>query len=328
MRRVIHVAVLVAATSCLSAAGKDLQHGFALPSWNRGDYDDRQAPAYLDRIAATGAGWVQLTPTWYQRTAHDDAMHTTDETASDASVRHIIARAHQAGLKVLLKPHIDLPGDQDRAAIRPRNPARWFAAYTAFIVHYADLAKSTGTAELAVGTELAGVSGATEQWRKVITSVRAHFPGRLTYAANYDEYPKVAFWADLDLIGVDAYWPLAKEPTTDVTTLERAWRPIKTSLARFSARTHRPILFTEAGYVSQHGAAVEPYSWTISRTPADREQAAAYEALLATFTGSDWWAGVYWWMWDDWPGSGETPRRLAYTPHGKPAEQVVRRYWK
>jgi hypothetical protein len=332
----VPLAVLVAGVSCSTgpeakgaAPGADgRQSGFALPAWNTGDYDSRQAPAYIRQIAATGAGWVQINPTWYQQTARDDALRTTGETASDAGVRHIIALARKAGLKVLLKPHVDLPGDQDRADIRPADPRRWFAAYTDFIVHYADLARRTHVAEFAVGTELAGVSRDRAGWLRVIGAVRRHYDGPLVYAANYDEYRTVAFWDALDLIGIDAYWPLARKPTTDVAALRRAWRPIAERLAAFSARTHRRILFTEAGYVSQRGSTVEPYSWTISRSGGDEEQAAAYEALLATFGRYPWWAGVHWWMWDDWPGSGETPKNLAYTPHGKPAEQVVRHWWR
>ncbi|WP_290118679.1 hypothetical protein [Actinomadura sp. DC4] len=329
------LAALMAAASCspgseATARPEDpgQERGFALPSWNAGDYDSRQAPAYIRRIAATGARWVQINPTWYQRTTRDDSPHTTGETASDGSVRHIIGLARAAGLKVLLKPHVDLPGAQDRADIRPSDSRHWFAAYTGFIVHYADLARQAHAAELAVGTELAGVSGDRAGWLGVIAAIRRHFDGPLVYAANYDEYSKVAFWDALDLVGIDAYWPLAARPTTDVAALRRSWRPIAERLSGFAARTHRRILFTEAGYVSQRGTTVAPYSWTISRSNGDDEQAAAYEALLETFGRFPWWAGVHWWMWDDWPGSGETPARLAYTPHGKPAEQVVRRWWR
>jgi hypothetical protein len=305
----------------------DQQRGFALPAWNVDDYDSPAAPAYLKAIAATGARWVQINPTWYQDRADDPAMHRTDQTASDASVRSIIARAHGQGLKVLLKPHVDLPGDQDRATIRPRDSQGWFRSYTAMLAHYAELAGQTGVAELAVGTELAGVSGDRAGWLGVVRAVRAVYRGKLVYAANYDEYRHVAFWDALDLIGVDAYWPLSDAPTTDEYALERSWKPIAASLAAFAAREHRRVLFTEAGYVSQRGTTTAPYSWTVSKSPAPGEQAAAYRALLAEFSGSPWWAGVFWWMWDDWPESGETPAALAYTPHGKPAEGVIRRWW-
>ncbi|MFF4544324.1 hypothetical protein ACFY1J_08750 [Streptomyces sp. NPDC001406] len=307
--------------------GTSTMRGITLPSWYRTDYDSPAAPRYLRGIRATGARWVTFTPTWYQKRVTDSALHTTEETASDASLRGIVERAHAAGLKVMIKPHVDLPGDADRAGIRPRDRAAWFAAYRRFITHYADIAADTGAEQLAVGTELAGVSGDTAAWTQVIKSVRDHYDGPLTYAANYDEYQHIHFWQALDLIGIDAYWPLVEKPTTDPALLDRAWAPIREKLAAYSARQHRRILFTEAGYVSQRGATTAPYSWTVSTHPADAEQAAAYRALLDSFEGRTWWAGVCWWMWDDWPNSGETPAHLAYTPHGKPAEEVLRQKW-
>ena len=322
-------AVLLAVSGCTSDGTAPLptMRGFALPSWNRSDYDSPAAPRYLRDIRATGARWITLTPTWYQTHVTDSGPHTTEETASDASLRHIVARAHATGLKVMIKPHIDLPGDTDRAEIRPRDRAAWFAAYRRFITHYADLAADTGAEQFAVGTELAGVSGDTAAWTKVVETVRDHYDGPLTYAANYDEYQRIHFWQSLDLIGIDAYWPLSAEPTRDPGRLRRAWVPIRKKLAAYAERQGRRILFTEAGYVSQRGSTTAPYSWTVSRTAGGAEQADAYQALLDSFEGHTWWAGVCWWMWDDWPDSGETPVKLAYTPHGKPAEAVLRGKW-
>ncbi|MEV4435338.1 glycoside hydrolase TIM-barrel-like domain-containing protein [Streptomyces sp. NPDC049585] len=301
--------------------------GITLPSWNTDDYAGPQAGTYLRQIADTGARWVTFTPTWYQDTVTDAAMRTTDETASDASLRHIIRLAHDAGLKTMLKPHVDLTKGGDRAEIHPGDTDAWFTAYERFITHYAQLAADAGVEQFAVGTELAGTSGDGAHWSRVVAAVRERYKGTLTYAANYDEYRKVAFWKDLDLVGIDAYWPLGDKPTTDTARLRQAWQPIVDELAAFSARTKRKILFTEAGYVSQRGSTTAPYSWSVSKRDGDAEQAAGYEALLATFDGKPWWAGVCWWMWDDWPDSGETAKKLAYTPHGKPAEKVLRRWW-
>ncbi|MFF1479655.1 hypothetical protein ACFVYD_19200 [Streptomyces sp. NPDC058301] len=301
--------------------------GMTLPSWAADDYDSPRAEAYLRDITHTGARWVVFTPTWYQRTTKDAEQHPTEETASDASLRRITALAHRTGLKVMLKPHVDLVDGADRAGIRPADRAAWFVSYEKFITHYAAIAHETGTERFVVGTELAGVSGDLASWRRVIAAVRARYREPLTYAANYDEYAKVPFWPELDVIGIDAYWPLGSAPTADAAKLGRAWRPVAAELAAFSGRQHRKILFTEAGYTSQRGSTTAPYSWTVSKRQDTTEQAAGYRALLDTFTGRDWWAGVCWWMWDDWPDSGETPAKLAYTPHGKPAEEVLRSRW-
>ncbi|MEV6550788.1 hypothetical protein AB0M57_19075 [Streptomyces sp. NPDC051597] len=309
------------------SAGDGRVRGMTLPSWSADDYDSPRAEAYLRDIAHTGARWVVFTPTWYQRTTRDSEQHPTEETASDASLRRITALAHRAGLQVMLKPHVDLVDGGDRAGIRPADRAAWFTAYEKFITHYAALAHETGTERFVVGTELAGVSADAAPWRRVIAAVRARYRQPLTYAANYDEYARVPFWPELDVIGIDAYWPLGEAPTADAARLGRAWQPVAEELAAFSGRQHRKILFTEAGYTSQRGSTTAPYSWTVSRRAAPDEQAAGYRALLDTFTGRDWWAGVCWWMWDDWPDSGETPARLAYTPHGKPAEEVLRAHW-
>ncbi|MBL3671372.1 hypothetical protein JL475_36830, partial [Streptomyces sp. M2CJ-2] len=333
-------AVLLAVTGCTAdagghdggtprprpgpATGTSVMRGITLPSWYRTDYDSPAADRYLRDIRATGARWVTFTPTWYQKRRTDTSMHRTEDTASDASLTRIVRRAHAAGLKVMLKPHVDLPGDADRAEIRPRDRDAWFGAYRRFITHYADLAADSGVKQFTVGTELAGVSGDHTAWIRVVRAVRDHYDGPLTYAANYDEYKEIRFWKELDLIGIDAYWPLSGEPTHDAARLLRAWEPIRRELAAYAQREDRRILFTEAGYVSQRGATTAPYAWDISQHPGNSEQAAAYQALLESFTGRRWWAGVCWWMWDDWPDSGETPAKLAYSPHGKPADVGVR----
>nr|WSZ94850.1 hypothetical protein OH820_03590 [Streptomyces sp. NBC_00857] len=302
--------------------------GITLPAWNTDDYERPEARTYLREIADTGARWVVFTPTWYQDGTGRSTMHTSEETASDRSVRRIVGLAHAAGLKVMLKPHVDLMDGGDRAGIRPADRDAWFTAYERFITHYAALAEDLGVEQFAVGTELAGTSTDRGRWTKVIAAVRDTYRGPLTYAANYDEYARIRFWTSLDLIGIDAYWPLADSATTDPARLAKGWKPIVAELAAFAARQDKKILFTEAGYVSQHGTAAAPYSWTVSGRAGADEQSAAYRSLLTAFDGRPWWAGVCWWMWDDWPDSGETARRLAYTPHGKPAEEVLRGWWR
>jgi hypothetical protein len=139
----------------------------------------------------------------------------------------------------------------------------------------------------------------------------------------------VGFWDAVDIIGVDAYFPLAENATSDVDELVAAWTPIRDRLAATSHRYGKPVLFTEVGYRSQAGAATEPYAYDRPGPPDEREQAAAYLATLRVFTGQPWWAGAHWWMWAELP-SADLPSGTAatsYSPRGKLAESVLREYW-
>jgi hypothetical protein len=303
------------------------QRGFAMPTYTAEGYRTPQAVRYLDELAATGATWVQFNPTWYQPDTRSATIAATADTPSDAALAHVVSAAHRAGLKVLLKPLLDLADEGVyRGTIRPADTVAWFASYRAFIVHYAVLAARWKVAQLAVGTELAGVSGNRDGWLGLIESVRGRYRGTLLYAANFDEYQQVAFWGALDLIGIDAYWKLSDRPTTDVSDLRRAWEPIVRDLSALATRTGRPVLFTEAGYTSQRGSTTAPWDWTISTRPDQAEQAAAYQSLLAGLSDQPWWAGVFWWCWDV-PSAPQATDPLGYSPSGKAAEAVVRRWW-
>lgn len=305
-----------------------VQRGFALPAYSRDAYRSSRVPESLRELVAVGATWVQLNPTWYQGNPLATSIAPTARSPSDASVEYAIQAAHRVGLKVLLKPLVDLAPDGTgyRGTIRPPDLAAWFASYTRFISHFAALAERQTVEEFGLGTELAGVSSQRASWLAVVQAVRARYHGPVLYAANFDEYRNVTFWDALDLIGIDAYWPVSSHPTADVEALRRAWIPIVRELATFAAGAGKPILFTEAGYPSQRGSTTAPWSWTTSRTPDQDEQASAYQALLASLTGRPWWAGVFWWAWDV-PSAPSGHDPLNYSPHAKAAEAVVRRWW-
>lgn len=333
---VVALSVVVTAMLGLSGCGTRLdasvppgeQRGMVLPTWQRDGYQTSHTAAALRQIGGVGAGWVQIVPTWYQATNTSSDISPTAEGPNDKSVRRAIFLAREHGLKVLLKPHIDLLDHTDRSTILPPDPDAWFASYTTFIAHYAELAADLEVEEFTVGTELRSISGDRARWLKVIEAVRDRYPGPIVYAANHDAYTEVAFWDKVDIIGIDGYWPLSEEPTTDVVALKRTLAPIRIQLADFSVRTGRRILFTEAGYASQQGATTEPASWKLSSQQAPAEQAAAYQAMLETFSGQSWWAGVFWWVWTVLPASPADPHdSLGFSVRGKEAETVVREWW-
>ena len=139
----------------------------------------------------------------------------------DRSVVHAINKAHEIGLKVMLKPHVDLINQSDtlwRADIGCNTESdwkKWFQAYRKFILRYAKMAERTGVEILCIGTELTfATTEKPEMWRNVvIPAVRGAYGGIITYAANWkDEYNKIEFWDALDYAGIDAYFPVLLYP--------------------------------------------------------------------------------------------------------------------
>jgi hypothetical protein len=320
------VAVLATPLGCQRSGAEvppGQQRGFALPSWEVNGYDGPAVEQSLTEIRALGANWVQFTPTWYQATPTSADIYRTDRTVSDSGQERAITLAHERGLKVLLKPHLNLsPQGSNKIAAQDRSA--WFDSYTAFITRYASMAQRLGVEQFAIATELALMTDDRPAWLRVIQAVRDRYDGQLTYASSTD-WERVPFWDALDVIGLDVYAPLSATPTTDVQALQQAAESFIPRIAALSAKYDREVLFTEAGYTSQQGTATDPSSWRISRVPAQAEQAAAYEALLAAASDQPFWAGIFWWVWATPPYTEAEP--LDFSPRGKEAEAVIRRWW-
>lgn len=301
------------------------QRGIALPTWQVNGYATNSATQAIGAIAGVGANWIQLVPTWNMA---NKTSNTIDGTYSvtDAALLGAISGAHAKGLKVLLKPHVDPRDGTPRWQINPSDPAEWFTSYQSMITHYAAIAQQTGVEEFSVGCELTTMSGSAARgsWLTVINAIKALYQGPLVYAAQANEYTNVSFWDQLNFIGVDAYFPLSTFPTTNISALEAAWVPIQQQLSAFAASLGRQILFTEAGYPSQIGAAVQPWNNQQISFPSQREQAAAYQALLTAFSGQTWWAGVFWWSW--WTDAGNY-YPLDFAIGGKLAQLVLQNAW-
>jgi hypothetical protein len=314
-----------------------LQKGIDYAGWYRGAYQRPDSDESLARLAATGADWVGLVATGYQNTiASTSITWDSPRTPSDADLIHAIATAHRLGLKVMLKPHVDLALDPDHwrgnigdVFTTDEEWRAWFASYRSGILHLADVARDNGVEELCVGTELVGTSHRTTEWREVIRLVRQQFGGKLTYASNHDgEETSIRWWDAVDFIGVDAYYTLSAAPSPSVDEIKRAWvdRGYVARLQGLAGDFHRPILFTEIGYRSVDGAVAQPFVSRPDDRSNDAAQANAYEAAIETFRDRSWFAGFYWWAW---PATliSESGVAIDWTPMGKLAESQLTGYY-
>ena len=126
--------------------------GVAYTSWRRGEYSSRQSDTTLSQvIKPMGVNWVALIVTCYQeRTTSTTVQCKTDTlTPTDDDLTHAIQYAHSLGIKVMLKPHIDLSDDPNhwRGQIDFGNDeaawGKWFDSYTDFLMRYAGIAQKT-----------------------------------------------------------------------------------------------------------------------------------------------------------------------------------------
>jgi hypothetical protein len=128
-------------------------------------------------------------------------------------------------------------------------------------------------------------------------------PGAQLNGASAPEYTSIAWWDAVDYIGIDAEFQLTQNGNeVPPNQLVNAWNgqktiygaggsgDIVTSLANLSSQSQKPVLFTTASYASAPGANTgQP-----GNTRDDFEQLVDMQALLSTFEGQAWWAGVFW----------------------------------
>lgn len=109
------------------------------------------------------------------------------------------------------------------------------------------------------------------RWLGLIRDVRAVYHGKLTYAANFDNYFNVGFWHALDLIGINAYFPLRDDVRTDLgaadklAALRDGWRRTLDGIRGFRRRQQldsKPVLFTEIGYTRWLDSSIQPWAHT------------------------------------------------------------------
>lgn len=236
-------------------------------------------------------------------------------------------------IKIMLKPQIWIWRGEFTGGLKMNTENDWKtleASYEKFIMAYAAVAQATGTDILCIGTELEQfVKNRPTYWKKLIGKIKAVYKGKLTYAANWDEFPRTSFWEDLDYIGIDAYFPLSEEKTPTVDTLRKGWQSHKEKISALSMAKNRPVLFTEFGYRSMDYTAKKP--WLVDRNEMDvnfEGQVNAKKAIFEEFWGEDWFAGGFVWKWftDHRSAGGAECNR--FTPQNKPAQQVLRQFYK
>ncbi len=314
----------------------EFQKGICYVVWSKDHYVSERSDESLKKLAETNAEWVGLHTTWYQEHYNSTEIYPGEKTPSDEGLIHAIETIHSLGLKVMLKPHIDLirsAGGEWRGSIEcdtEEDWQTWFDSYTSFIVHYAQLAQEHGVELFCIGTELSTTTLLySDLWRdRVIESVWEVYDGPLTYAANWDEeYLDVQFWDALDYAGIDPYFPLVDTMDPSFKDIKKGWERWAVEIEEWQKEIDKPVIFTEVGYISSTGAAKEPWKHMPGKDIDIQQQVDCYKALFQTFYNKSWFAGVYWWMWGGSVRIGG-PEHRGFSPQNKPAQDIIAKWYK
>lgn len=286
-------------------------------------------------VDSVGANWVSIIPYAFSH-GHTPQVYFDHERQwwgeRTEGTRKLIEFAQHAGLKIMLKPHVWVQGDGwtgDFVLETESNWTAWEKAYSQYILTYAKMAEKYHVEMLCIGTEFRQVvKRRHEFWSGLIAVVRKTYNGKLTYAANWDNYTQVNFWDDLDYIGIDSYYPLSEDKTPTTSELIIAWKPIKDSLQKLSETYNKPILFTEYGYKSCDYATAghwitdkkeEVYNTTVQEN--------AYQALYEVFWKQNWVAGGFLWKWFPYDARSLNGENTAFTPQRKPVKKIIKRWY-
>jgi hypothetical protein len=245
-------------------------------------------------------------------------------TPVDEALTHAINKFHSQGIKVMLKPHIDVQSGDFRGEIYPNE--EWFKNYEKFICHYAEIAKEYNVELFCVGTELSETTMPrfTDKWRHIISKIRTVYGGPLVYAANHDEYRQVRFWDALDFVGIDAYFPLTNTKEPDLMELTKAWEALADEIENWRNENSikQPIIFTEMGYASSDGCNSAPWELP-TNVPDEEEQADCLQAALSVLSKKPWFKGLYWW--ESLVRTDKSP--LGYSLWDKKAEELLKGWY-
>ena len=294
----------------------------------------------VDKIAALGADTVEFVVDSKQENGKSTTIFLDMRgEPTPEKLGELIDYAHSRKLRVILMPLVLLEApinNEWRGSMVPDVWETWWDSYRDMLHHYATIAEQHHIELFVVGSELVNSEDKLEQWTRTIRQVRKEYHGPITYSANWDHYVSVPFWDQLDLMGINSYYNLGWDLTekqklghvranhATVAEINARWAELKKSILGFSQKIHKPVIMLEVGWCSIGNAVTEPWDYTKTEEPLDlEEQKRLYESYFESWYGEKDFAGFMLWAWTP---NASGPLDRGYTPEGKPAEEVVRKW--
>jgi len=299
-------------------------------------YKDSINDSHINPVVKMSANYTAIMPFGFIRNIdHPEIVFNTQrqwfgETKEGA--KQYANALQKSGIRIMIKPQIWVWRGEYTGFIEMANESDWKLledSYSKFILEYALLAHELQAEILCIGTELEKfVVNRPDYWFNLIIEIKKIYKGKLTYAANWDEFKRTPFWSQLDYIGVDAYFPISDSVTPTIEECIEGWKVHKTVIKDISEKYNKPILFTEFGYRSVDFTAKEPWKSDRSMTTVNLEaQTNTTEALFQEFWCEEWFVGGFIWKWfHNYENSGGENNNQ-FTPQNKPVEAIIKEYF-
>ncbi len=292
----------------------------------QGSFANEKAKQSLKSLQErTGANFIILVPNGLQDTAQSEVIDFKSKAnVSDEELREMIRFAKSLGLKVALKPTANCKNGTWRAHINFFDKDvhcepkwhNWFKSYTDFQVHYARIAQEEGCEMMIAGCEMVMSERRADEWRKLIDDIKQVYHGLVSYNTDKYQEDNVTWWDAVDVISSSGYYPLED------------WEKELDRIEKVVEHFQKPFFFAEAGCMSTAHSSEVPNDWGKTGEVALEEQAAWYEAMFKACSKRSWVSGFAMW---DWPWKQydliEAAKDKGYALYGKPAEQVIKKYY-
>lgn len=329
MRRILRFCTMLLVCSCAMTPYKPEKiNGVSFVASREAISDE-----HINPVVSVNANYTAIMPFGFiKNLEHPEITHNTDRQwfgETRAGAKQYIEALKKKNIKIMMKPQIWVWRGEFTGYIEMKTEENWKIledSYSKFIFEYAELAQEMNVKILCIGTELETfVARRPDYWSNLIVEVKKIYKGKLTYAANWDEFKRTPFWDDLDYIGIDAYFPVSDSKTPTIEDCKAGWQKHKETIKTLSKKHSKPILFTEYGYRSMDYTGKEPWQSDRNITSLNFEaQTNATQALFEEFWHEEWFSGGFIWKWFHAHDRVGGKKDNQFTPQNKPVENVIR----
>lgn len=286
----------------------------------------------IDSVKSIGSNWICWMPYSYKVKGNlTDTFPGQWWGESLTGIQSSVSWSKSRGIKSFIKPHIwftDGTFNGDFVCNSEEEWQRIELKYADYIIKFANLAEKENAELFSIGVELKNwVKERPAFWLKLIKKVREIYSGKLTYAANWDNYQKITFWDQLDYIAIDAYFPYSLSQSPTVNELKLAMEKQAEILALFSSKHNKQIIFSEYGFRSEDYCCEKPWEYKKGKPINYVCQKNAFEAFFKVFPKQNWYTGGFIWKWFASQHITEEGK-TGYQIKNKPSQNLIQQHFK